>query len=789
MKRLAFSLVLLLLTVGIQAQTWTFSADAENLKGVCSGVNTTKRIVFILSGKPGSVIATLDAPIPSPFAVPVPNLAQDGTPVRDGLEKNFSVAVTNAAGAVTILTPSTLTRKVFKWVNDTLMTPYQEKNPYARGWISPEGDASNSRSFPGAITSLVLKNTYVVPKVQTYRGLVPEFTFEAANPCTDRYGIYSAVWFSFPVKSTTAGQRMFQLTPDLQRVGLEKIGFIGPDAPGANGAALANGKFVYNSDGYASFPAPMTSWSQGSGSYDEWGPISSDGLHIFNGSNKRLRVSNSAVATIGINNSGTWASDGKYLIVSTGNKSVINGTEMGVAPVIKCLDIPANTVKWAWQSVMGRAIMSDGVAVLLIEPLGLNPPLPACIVAIDPATGSHLWLRASGAETAAKETIRNSALLVPQAAGNGLLFAFQGSDLLAMDIRTGREVWRNVGSPYTALHGVAIISNTLIVSSPSQYGILDAATGRVLSTLNAARGAYTVFLANRMYTTERQTMTFRAYEDMSAKYQSGLPVALTLPAAQSGSRLSCFATGTDVRYQWFRDGTALPGATERWQPVGEAGSYTCTVSNAQGNVTTAPVTAALTYSLEPFTTLSGSRSFLPGDTLAFTVYAAGMDVTYQWTLGDTLLPESGSAIRLTTDATFTGKTLSCAAVDRAGNRVSLGSVILSGYASPVPVTLPSTWPLQYDATGKLYRITLAAAVTNPTGKEVYMWQTRATQTAAWAAVVPVAGKVSVYNNTLYTFSYVVGQQYRFLVTSPTGKAESNPCTVVQAVTGTKSSRP
>jgi hypothetical protein len=62
--------------------------------------------------------------------------------------------------------------------------------------------------------------------------------------------------------------------------------------------------------------------------------------------------------------------------------------------------------------------------------------------------------------------------------------------------------------------------------------------------------------------------------------------------------LAVTATGSSLLYQWFRDGVALGGATNPTYTVSsaafsDAGSYTVTISNELGSVTSEPAVATV----------------------------------------------------------------------------------------------------------------------------------------------------------------------------------------------------
>jgi hypothetical protein len=143
------------------------------------------------------------------------------------------------------------------------------------------------------------------------------------------------------------------------------------------------------------------------------------------------------------------------------------------------------------------------------------------------------------------------------------------------------------------------------------------------------------------------------------------PTVTVVPGSQAvASNVSvnfvATAKGTaPFTYQWFVNGTAVTGATSAaystpFLTVADSGkSYTVTVTNAGGSVTSAPVVITVNPLPPTITVEPGGAVFFIGETATLKVVAAGTTPSYQWAL-------NGSAIPGATAATFTTPVLSSA---------------------------------------------------------------------------------------------------------------------------------
>jgi YVTN family beta-propeller protein len=118
--------------------------------------------------------------------------------------------------------------------------------------------------------------------------------------------------------------------------------------------------------------------------------------------------------------------------------------------------------------------------------------------------------------------------------------------------------------------------------------------------------------------------------------------SVTFTVAASGS--------TPLSYQWYFGGSPISGATSPAYTIGSAqspnaGIYTCTVTNAVGAVTSNIATLAVGAGPIVFIQQPSSQTIASGSTVVFSVSAAGVPATYQWSLNGAPLADgaSGSA--------------------------------------------------------------------------------------------------------------------------------------------------
>lgn len=132
------------------------------------------------------------------------------------------------------------------------------------------------------------------------------------------------------------------------------------------------------------------------------------------------------------------------------------------------------------------------------------------------------------------------------------------------------------------------------------------------------------------------------------------PVIVQHPSSlsvQTGdpARLQVIATGKEMVFQWFKNGTNIPGANQAslaFESVSttDTGDYHVTVSNSGGMIESTRATISVTTPPPVIgnlriTTQPTSQTVAPGESVLFTVVAAGSGtISYQWQLGNFNIP-------------------------------------------------------------------------------------------------------------------------------------------------------
>lgn len=130
------------------------------------------------------------------------------------------------------------------------------------------------------------------------------------------------------------------------------------------------------------------------------------------------------------------------------------------------------------------------------------------------------------------------------------------------------------------------------------------------------------------------------------------PVIVAQPASaliQTGTTqtLAVQADGAGLTYQWYKDGSAIAGATAATYAAGAAGSYTVAVSNAAGSITSgeAAISTTATVSVPAISASPAALAVNAGTSAVLKVEANGANLTYQWT-------KDGADIAGATDAAY-----------------------------------------------------------------------------------------------------------------------------------------
>jgi hypothetical protein len=158
----------------------------------------------------------------------------------------------------------------------------------------------------------------------------------------------------------------------------------------------------------------------------------------------------------------------------------------------------------------------------------------------------------------------------------------------------------------------------------------------ISSAQNSDAGSYSVVVANIVGSITSNTAQLTVTPAIVTPVVVA-PVIASHPAAQniingSAVTLGVSATGTDLAYQWKRNGTALTGATGATLTLGsarfaDAGDYTVTVSNSAGTITSnvAAVNVAAVNRLANISILTSIAA--PGDSFTMGYVVGGANTS------------------------------------------------------------------------------------------------------------------------------------------------------------------
>lgn len=311
-------------------------------------------------------------------------------------------------------------------------------------------------------------------------------------------------------------------------------------------------------------------------------------------------------------------------------------------------------------------------------------------------------------------------------------------------------------------------------------GFLRSASNIAVSVPNGASIWFRWVTENSAATGESSNDTI-AVDDVTIIFTAaadGSPAITTHPSSQSvtvgtGVTFTVQATGdAPLAYQWNKNDTAIDGATGSSYTIdattaNDAGSYTVTVSNDKGSVTSATATLTVDVPVGPsITTQPASLTVEAGQSASFTVVATGSaPLGFQWL-------KDGDDIPGATGATYT---IAVAQVADSGSytvRVSnsvdtVTSQVASLTVQPVVPVAPSitTHPASRSVfAGGSTTFTVVATGTAPLS---YQWQKNGN---------PIQGATSAS----YTLSNITGADagsYRVAVTNSVSTVTSNSATL------------
>lgn len=196
---------------------------------------------------------------------------------------------------------------------------------------------------------------------------------------------------------------------------------------------------------------------------------------------------------------------------------------------------------------------------------------------------------------------------------------------------------------------------------------------------------------------------------------------LPVTVCQNGfAQFSVQATGTGLSYQWRKNNTDIPGATNTFYTIAsaqpaDAGVYTVVITGACGSPVTSDA-ALLTVETAPVITgQPASVTICEGKEATFTVAANGSNLTYQWKLnGNDLVGANNASLVISNVTPAQAGTYSVVVSGSCGTPVTSNDVVLTVDTKPVIVSEPQN---QVVCEGRPVTFTVGATGTGLT----YQW--------------------------------------------------------------------
>jgi hypothetical protein len=455
------------------------------------------------------------------------------------------------------------------------------------------------------------------------------------------------------------------------------------------------------------------------------------------------------------------------------------------------------TVTNAWGAVTSSpatATISAGVAPIITsqpqsQTIGYFSSAGVNAIAAGSPPLSYQWYKDGVAIADATSSGYNINFAIPSYAGNYSVVvsnAFGSATSTAATITVAAVVPPQItGQPQGVAIGPGLEASFSVSASGSanlayqwyQDGqAIVGATGAyyyVYPTAPANAGTYTVTVTNSGGSVTSQDAVLSVLP-ASAPVITTQPASQTIAGTNSFQSLSVNVSGTNpLSYQWYKDGTAISGATGAGYAVpgtavSQSGSYTVMVSNSAGSVTSAAAAVTVPAPLPPVIT-TGPQGGLVTPTYEFSLTVQSQSVlpaTFQWYKNGVAIAGANSDYLYLLSNSATPGSYSVTVTNSLGSATSVAvpvDIEPTTVTTPLFVTEPfSTLSLAYGSSGT--SLSVSAAGTAPIS---YQWYKDST---------PISGATNNYYTFPTAVSAVTGT-YTVTATNASGSATSTPANV------------
>jgi uncharacterized repeat protein (TIGR02543 family) len=321
----------------------------------------------------------------------------------------------------------------------------------------------------------------------------------------------------------------------------------------------------------------------------------------------------------------------------------------------------------------------------------------------------------------------------------------------------GVTVTNSAGSVTSSPATLTVIVPPAIVTQPASEtnGVGSTATFTVVATgtspayqwkfngTNIAGATASVYSKTNVQTTNAGSYTVAITNAAGSVTSSaavltvlGLPVIVTQPASLTNNvgttaTFTVAATGTGLAYQWQFNGANIAGATASTYSktnvqTTNAGSYTVTITNTVGSVTSSPAT--LTVIAPPaIVTQPASQTNTVGSTTTFTVVATGTSPVYQWKFNGTNIAGATASVYSEANVQTANAGSYTVAITNAAGSVTSSAAVLTVVSPPAITTQPASETI---IAGQNASFSVTATGTTPLS---YQWKFNGTNVAGATA--------------------------------------------------------